>query len=831
LVVLPFHERGHAVICLLNALNGGDELPARPSARGGQARKPQRVGILVLGMHRSGTSALTRVLSLLGCDLPNHLMGANPTNEAGHWESQPICQLNDRILASAGSDWHDWQELNPGWFQSPKADEFREEALAVLDSEFGNSRLFVLKDPRICRLAPFWLDVLREAGAEPRVLLPVRNPLEVAASLHKRNGFDLSLGHLLWLRHILDAEFASRGVPRFVTSYDGMLGGWNSMAERAQAALGLNWPRLSLGTASEIDGFLADRYRHHHAARESVVDNPALSNWLRDSFGVLDDWARTAEEKTGRAVLDRIRQDFNGAAPAFGRLVTAGRQAGEKARALELSFAETTAKLSQAEAAASEHERKARQRDQQLAMLEAQVQRHAGEAEAVRTAAQARFDEIEAEAARSREAEHHAGLKLAEARQRLADREQQVIALQTEIAAQSAVADDHAGELAGLRDRLAQTESALAQRQLETEETAAELAGARAELRLAALSRAEGDKIATDLRAHIGLLLSDIQERNAAHKALEAANLDRARERDEALAAAGKSAEACALLEAEREELNRQLAAQAVRIASLGAEKTDLEGEVADGRRQLEASSEDRAKLEANVAERFREIAILTQHLDKAMTGEAAAVKERDDLRGRLAGRDKELGEATKERDGLRAQLAGRDKELGEARRGEQALSKKKAALEADISDRFAELATLTKLLAARDSELQRRAVQVEGFQTRVAEMERRVTWRLSAPWHALVDWLGVERSRARRLVAASGLFDAEWYKARYPDVAENGGDPLDHYMRYGWQEGRDPSDAFSVQSYVAHNPDIDPKKINALVHYIVYGRAEGRVI
>src|SRR5690606_30890898 len=108
-----------------------------------------------LGMHRSGTSAVTRIFSLLGCDLPANLMGANKTNEAGHWESVPICQLNDRLLESAGSCWHDWQAFNPGWLRSPKAQTFREEALSVLEQEFGNSRLFVLKDPRICRLVPF----------------------------------------------------------------------------------------------------------------------------------------------------------------------------------------------------------------------------------------------------------------------------------------------------------------------------------------------------------------------------------------------------------------------------------------------------------------------------------------------------------------------------------------------------------------------------------------------------------------------------------------------------------------------------------------------------
>ena len=128
------------------------------------SRSADRTGVLSLGMHRSGTSALSRVLSLLGCDLPKTLIGANSSNEAGHWESTEIARLNDEILASVGSLWHDWLAFNPGWYSSPKAAEFREKALEVLADEFAQSRLFVLKDPRICRIAPFWLEVLEAAG-------------------------------------------------------------------------------------------------------------------------------------------------------------------------------------------------------------------------------------------------------------------------------------------------------------------------------------------------------------------------------------------------------------------------------------------------------------------------------------------------------------------------------------------------------------------------------------------------------------------------------------------------------------------------------------------
>ncbi len=106
--------------------------------------KGKKIAILIAGMHRSGTSVLTRTLNLLGCDLPK-----TPSNDPEHWESKVIMNLNDEILASSGSAWHDWGAFNPGWYASPVIDEFRERAQAALESEFGASRLFVLKDPRI----------------------------------------------------------------------------------------------------------------------------------------------------------------------------------------------------------------------------------------------------------------------------------------------------------------------------------------------------------------------------------------------------------------------------------------------------------------------------------------------------------------------------------------------------------------------------------------------------------------------------------------------------------------------------------------------------------
>jgi hypothetical protein len=126
-----------------------------------------RVGVVVLGMHRSGTSALARVLNLLGCALPETLMATNAANTAGYWESDVLVNFNDELLNAAGTEWQDWLPVNPGFSKSPAYPSFIKRAGQLLRQEFGDSPLFVLKDPRNCRLVPFWLEVLGAAAAQP----------------------------------------------------------------------------------------------------------------------------------------------------------------------------------------------------------------------------------------------------------------------------------------------------------------------------------------------------------------------------------------------------------------------------------------------------------------------------------------------------------------------------------------------------------------------------------------------------------------------------------------------------------------------------------------
>ena len=378
-------------------------------AKSKPTKASRKICLLVLGMHRSGANAFGRVLNLLGCDVPTPVVPATDPSEVasegategatGHamGDSDAIRQLNDRILASAGTRWDDWVEFHPGWMQSPRATEFRDEALALLRQEFKASSLFVLNDPRMCRLVPFWLGVLEAAGVQPLILSPVRNPLAVAADLQERDGFSPGLGHLMWLRHVLDAEFASRGTKRFFTSYDQLTKGWARTTTAAGSALGIAWPRLSDKAAVEIESFLSNDSRDDRHQAANGLDNPTLSDWLRSTSEILGRWSVKGETSQDHAKLDAIRLAMNTAAPAFSRELET-----ERARTvrLETELAELRHRLATENALAQETE----QTSSELAALREAL----AEAEAARALAEKVSDGLK----------QHFDLLLADVRQR-----------------------------------------------------------------------------------------------------------------------------------------------------------------------------------------------------------------------------------------------------------------------------------------------------------------------------------------------------------------------------------------------------------------------------
>ena len=293
-----------------------------------------RMAILVAGMHRSGTSALTRLFVGLGCDAPKTLMPADDHNAKGYWESTEIAALNDDILRSAGSSWDSWEHFGSHWYESPVVDGFRNRAQAVLTNEFGDSALFVLKDPRICRLMPFWLAAIEDFGATPQVVLPLRNPLEVAASLHQRDAIGPSFGLLMWLRNVLDAETESRRCNRAFVRYEELLLDWGETAAKVGRDLGVTWPRQSASAALEVDVDLMTTLRHHVEADSRVLSSRS-SRWVATTYDILHRWADGQVHDADVEQLDAINATLTESTQAFADPIVAGIRAGQTNRRLE----------------------------------------------------------------------------------------------------------------------------------------------------------------------------------------------------------------------------------------------------------------------------------------------------------------------------------------------------------------------------------------------------------------------------------------------------------------------------------------------------------------
>jgi hypothetical protein len=198
----------------------------------------KKMALVVLGMHRSGTSSVAGALAMLGAQPPKTLLAPSDDNPKGFWESWEIIQLNDRILQAGESWWNDWRRFDQAKISDAHRLAFQADIRSTLMAEFGEADTIVVKDPRCCRLWSFWEPALQDAGYEPLYVLPIRSPIEVARSLNARNGFNITEGLILWLRHVLEAERATRGRPRVISPWTTFMADWRGEIVRIEAILG-----------------------------------------------------------------------------------------------------------------------------------------------------------------------------------------------------------------------------------------------------------------------------------------------------------------------------------------------------------------------------------------------------------------------------------------------------------------------------------------------------------------------------------------------------------------------------------------------------------------
>src|SRR6266511_3546375 len=261
------------------------------------ARESERsdMGVFVLGMHRSGTSAATRLINLRGLQAPGEkeLVPPSDKNPRGYWESMSLVAFTTRILTAVDCDMRCPIILAPGWENDPRLDGLRQEADGVVRRVFPTPP-WVWKDPRNCLAFAFWRSTL---NVQPVVVLINRNPLEIAASALRARGDTGKIYTLaLWERYLRQALEQIAGLPVLVTSYDQLLAGpvaWSGRAGEFLARSGVN---VRGSSDKDVLAFVDIRLKHGRFTRSEFLQDGDASDAQHALFLALEDLEGTHEQ-------------------------------------------------------------------------------------------------------------------------------------------------------------------------------------------------------------------------------------------------------------------------------------------------------------------------------------------------------------------------------------------------------------------------------------------------------------------------------------------------------------------------------------------------------
>lgn len=300
----------------MNDLSGsavGGSPSAVSSAPSAAPTRP--LALFVLGMARSGTSALTRVLSLCGGSLPPQLIGADVSNPLGLWEPRKAIDINETILYRQHSGWADptmrLQE-DGGFDPKQKATSIRE--IGAFFRTLPKAPVVVIKEPRITLLSNLWFEAARQSGFDVAAVIAVRHPQEVAASLATRDRAT-PLSNALWLKYSLLAERQTRGQPRVFVEYANLLEDWRREVTRISSALGIN---LETRDEAAIEEFLKPDLRRQRNSGSAT--NLFGTVWISQAFDAM--CAAADGEPLDESLLDRVFEAYTNSERDFRAAVT-----------------------------------------------------------------------------------------------------------------------------------------------------------------------------------------------------------------------------------------------------------------------------------------------------------------------------------------------------------------------------------------------------------------------------------------------------------------------------------------------------------------------------
>ena len=504
--------------------------------------------VLVLGMHRSGTSLCSHLLSALGVDMADQIPGPRATvptrdNPQGHWERWEIVEFHDRILGLFNRDYlgrfHDFA-LPVAWWADPRVAQIRREIVAFLEQRMGDS-YFGFKDPRTVRLMPVWHQIFNELKLAPKVVLCLRNPVQVARSLHAREGLDPANGEYRWLVHMIDFFRYASHFDFCAVEYELWFDNPAANIEKLRKFLDLPWQQSESDLALLLSDIIDPSARHDDLGRREA-SQPLVRTLYKlagrsGQDGTRDQIAYIVSQFVSFQQLQRpLLQAFEGVAKTAAKYP----EVEQEATALRAAVGERDAVIEAADARAAGAEGRLADLKATLAERETALAEHSRRADELDAALQAAQAEIAARDAALRHAEHEArergpaalatqneiaGLRAAleqaeqEGQKHLAATE----ALQAEVGAQAAAAEVLQAEIGSLRQTLAQADRAAQERGVAAEALQTEVVLLRETLAKAQREAQERAAAVPALQAEIGALQETLTAARQVGKAAIAA--------------------------------------------------------------------------------------------------------------------------------------------------------------------------------------------------------------------------------------------------------------------------------------------------------------------
>ena len=283
--------------------------------------KTKQTIVVVLGMHRSGTSALTRGLTVLGVELGESLIPANESvNAKGFWEDVDINELNIELMAALGHRWDSLTPLKAEQCLSAAALAFLPKAKALLAQKLAGHSIFGIKDPRVSVLLPFWQLVFGELELEVRYIIALRSPLSVASSLAKRDNFAPEKSHYLWLLYMLACLEHTEGRARLVVDFDQLMAEPAQQLSRVAKLLQLEFFVNDDAFNDYSQHFLDSSLRHASFSDQDTSNDVTLSDAAKSLYQLLLSLASDELDFMGdryNKTLQKILRQFTELAPAL----------------------------------------------------------------------------------------------------------------------------------------------------------------------------------------------------------------------------------------------------------------------------------------------------------------------------------------------------------------------------------------------------------------------------------------------------------------------------------------------------------------------------------